>query len=71
MREGRINGEQARAIAQEIGSSIENLAREADINSQTFYKKKASDRFGSKSTRKILEAAERLAGRPIQVKVAG
>ena len=64
MKDGRINGAEARAIAQECGVTIEDLAREADMNSQTLYKKKPEQRLSSKSTRKILEAAEKLTGKP-------
>jgi transposase-like protein len=70
MKDACINGAEARAIAREVGVSIEDLARVADINSQTFYRKKATERFGSKSTRKILLAAQKIAGRPIKVKAA-
>lgn len=63
MRDGRISGAEVRALAQDVGASIEDLAREADINTQTVYRKKPTERFGPKSTRKFIEAAKRIEGR--------
>lgn len=54
----RIDADKVRELAEELGSTISEIARVADLNPQTFYKKKPKEQFGHKSTRKILEAAE-------------
>lgn len=53
-------------MANTVDVSIEDLARAADLNIQTIYRKTGEKKFGSKSTRKLLSAIESFAAqRPI------
>lgn len=63
-----MTGKELRELANSVGTSIEDLANVADMNSQTLYRKGENDRFGHKSTRKLLSAAEQIAGRKNRVK---
>lgn len=71
MTDGRMSKEELRALASKVGSSIEGLAQEAKLNSQTLYRKKEKEKFGHKSTHKLLEAAEKIAGRNSRLTATG
>lgn len=60
MKDARITGAEARDLAAEAGVPIADLAKAADMNEQTVYKKKPAERFGFKSSRKLREAAEKI-----------
>lgn len=59
----RITGDEVRSRAKEAKyDALEELAREADINSQTIYRNTGAKKFGRRSTKKILGAiAKRMA----------
>jgi hypothetical protein len=56
----QLSGDDVRTMAKTINVSMAEIAQKADLNPQTFYRKKKDMQFGSKSTRKILEAFEAL-----------
>lgn len=56
----KITKEQVAELAVEVDRTIADIAKEADMAEQTFYKKKPSDHFSPKSSRRILSAVERI-----------
>jgi transposase-like protein len=50
-----------RELAISVGANIEELAKQAGLNSQTLYRKKHSEAFARKATLQLIEAANKIA----------
>ncbi len=71
MDDGRMSGKEVRELALRVGTTIDDLANTADMNPQTIYRKPEDKKFGHKSTRNLLRAAEQISERKNRAKAVG